>query len=170
MKFDVDTLPDIFDLVDQNVIVTITPETTETIIESNPVVTGFSADVVDSGMTVGFTSSTGTLAGSYVEKYDIEIAYAEPQVDLLTKPVYQEVSGWDAVPEPTATEDIWFLYKYKAPEDLTTRTVTYTAVGTMTTETVPGAVITNDVPFIATIVQLVDYDIETNSTEFKRYL
>lgn len=170
MQLSVTSFPDVIELINHTDTVSMVLESDANATESNAVITGFTADTSDSGMTLSFTGDTATATGRYEEQFESEIGYAEPQVDLLTKPVYVEVKSWGPVPDPTATDDIWFLYKYRAP-DILTRTVTYTVTGTYDYEVLlPTPVPPVQMPFTATVTKVVNYDLDANVAEFKRYV
>lgn len=191
-----ETLPDIADLTNQNVVLSLTPDTTTpTAVESDPVITGFSASQEDSGIETSFDLDNMYIDGMYLDKFSQSMKWTKgqidrnpdgtPIIDLLQNsyilnpllPIIEETAtGWNNVP-PAPGEtgydlaELWFLSRFQPPDDTSDRSAVYTVTGTMTvTDTliVPPTV-TEDVPFTASVSQVVFYDEPTNTAHFKRY-
>ena len=191
-----ETLPDIADLKNQNVVLSLSADTTDPMaVESDPVITGFSASQSDSGITTDFDLDNMYIDGSYIDKFSQSMKWTKGQIDrnpdgtpiidllqnsYILNPVLPIIeataSGWDNVP-PAPGEpgydlaELWYLSRFQPPEDTSDRVTTYTVTGTMTvTDTlmVPPTV-TDDVPFSASVSQTIFYDIDTNTARFKAY-
>jgi hypothetical protein len=182
MILDITKLPDIMELSPVSGTVNALYSTDDpTILESDAVITSVTPNRSDSGVNIDISGTVVTLSGpGYRQAFNTEIGYAGPQVDPLAKPPYYEVSSWGSVPEPDDTANFFFLYKFKAPDTMVT-TITYTVEGTYSeTEQVtsgeppneivtPGDTVTG-IPFTLTFTQTVNYDLDSNVAEFKRYI
>ncbi len=176
MRLSVTTFPAITELVQQTQTVDAIAETTAEFTESNVVITSFTSNPSDVGLTLSFSGTRATVTGEYMEQFVSEIGWAEPQVNLLTRPVYHEDSNWSMVPDPTDTANFFFLYKYQAPDVLTT-TITYTVAGTFDRTEIPPE---DEIPplpresvpmtFSLTVTQVVNYDLPENIRQFRRYI
>lgn len=182
MLLDKTDLPETMELTPVSGTVNVLYDTSDPEVEqSDGVITSVTPSSPDSGIQTSFSGLTVTVSGTgYEQAFASEIGYAEPQINPLAKPNYVEVQSWGPVPDPTDTTNFWFLYKYKAP-DATVRTITYTVSGTysetpmITTgegelaTTTPGETVTG-IPFNLTFTQTVNYDLDSNVAEFRRYI
>lgn len=171
MELSVTSLPDIYDLTALSYTVSLVYDSTDTTVtESDAVIDTFVSSIDDPGVTLTIGTGSVSLNGTgYRNTFQSEIGYARPQVDLLTKPEYVEEISWGDIPEPSDDSDIWFLYKYKPPAN-TTITCSYTVSGTYTRTESTSGIPTENTPFSLTFTQVVNYDIEANVAEFRRYV
>lgn len=202
MKISPATLSPIDELVSQDVTLVAVPESTSTIIESDPVITSVTSNSGDSGMQMTFEADSVNISGSYLDQFPMRLSYTESQVvrcvdgtpdrdpdgNLVFDPtlalVQHTVGSWGLVPPPPddvdyREEDIWFLYEFTPPSNMSTRSISYTVHGTMTTqELIPqlppappsmGPPVTG-VPFSVVVCQDVMYNLNSNILQFNRYV
>lgn len=172
MHLDINTLPAVLELNGFSGVVRLVPDDADPITEVDYIITAVRASKSDSGIILDFSTDPTQLSisGSYQEQFSHRIGYTEPQVDVYTAPVKVFTKTWASVPEPEEIDLIWFLFEYTPPSTLTSSIVYEVDVSWIERdETLPGEPVDTEKTDTFMVSQIVNYDIDTNVSQFKKY-